>query len=168
MGLDDALQAPIVVTMGKDSLRFVRLDMDDLAAWCAEIKNSAKQLGQARINSDKALDPQVRIRALRLLDKEEVEMSEVIKRAYTPAGIKRILTTSLVKSGQCKNEGEAEQIIKQRLHFSAQQSLAFEVLSAPPAEEEPQRPLADSGDTAATGSANDSTSPNSAESTPAS
>lgn len=158
MSLTDALQTPIDF----EGVKFARWDMDDLALWASQIKAARKVKSTEQLKANTNLDPLQKLQMMRAIEEEDVQIYELLAKTVTPAGIRRVLTTSLKKSGQCATDDEATVILK-RIHFMVQRDLAYQAMSAP--EPEKSRPLAESG-IAATGEPISASSENGAELTP--
>ena len=147
MSLEDALQTPI----DHDGIKFARLDMDDLAAWAAQIKATRKIKSQEQIKLNSSLDPLQRMQMTRAIEEEDIQIYELLAKVQTPAGIRRVLTTALRKSGQCSTDEQIDKTLK-GMHFTAQRDIAYDCMS-PPAPEKIENPPEASHDTDVTGAA---------------
>lgn len=149
MSVESDLQLP-VSEAGYD---FPRLEMADLIAWAAQVHTARRIAAEKRYAKNgpggASLTEFERQKMIQGIIDREVELGDLMVKAYTPEGIHKTLVASLAKAG--KTDAEALAVLK-RIHFTRQARLAEAVLSPPqlPAEpkaDEPNPPVSDTAET---------------------
>lgn len=120
--LPAAFDAPVRFTDYGLDLSLPKLDLDDHAAWCAELHAVRKPLAMKLIPGN--AQPTERFKMQRAVEYGEPTLDDIADLLYTPKGARDCLKKSLIKSG--KNEAEAGEILK-KIPPGRAQSLAIDV-----------------------------------------
>lgn len=123
------LDLPIIETVNGQPVEFHRLAMTDIAAWANEIHSKRITDAKKRHAMNKALSEYDRESLIQRIADEDVQLNEVLRKSFAPAGISKALVMSLKKTG--KDDGQALEIVK-AIHFRRQFEIAQEVISPPP------------------------------------
>lgn len=126
--LENQLQLPILEPVGTETISFPRLDLDDLIPWANEVRALRRAEADQRYKADTSLSPYDRHRLMQEVLDGGIELGILLRRAYEPAGIRKVLMMSLKKSG--KDDAAALAILK-RIHYQRQANLAIDVVSPP-------------------------------------
>lgn len=128
MSRADDLGLPIIEEVNGEPVEFHRLTIDDIERWANDIAARRKADGRKRIAANKSLSPVQQAQMLQWLENEDIEYADVVKRSYTPVGIRRVLITSLTKSGR---DDDAAVKIVTAIHHERSATLAREIMSPP-------------------------------------
>lgn len=122
MEMNEALEVPVVETIGGKSVTFPLVEIEDYLPMIAEVTAQRRRKARALIPPDTS--PQDKFQMLQVADGIEIGLQEIGNVVFTVPGAIKILRLSLAKASMTKDEQDAviKAIRPKRLH-----SLAMEV-----------------------------------------